>query len=158
MKGLRVYLETTVFNYYFDETRLGHEETVKLFEAIGDGKMEAYTSNFAVYELERAPLEKWNKMAKLIDESKIDILQADDEASRLTDSYINNGLLSENHRLDCSHIAVASAYGLDGVLSFNFKHINKLRTKKLINLMNLREGYKEIFICTPMEVLDDEYE
>ena len=30
---LRLYLETTVFNYFFDE-RKGHENVVKLFEAI----------------------------------------------------------------------------------------------------------------------------
>jgi hypothetical protein len=30
----RVYLETTMFNYYFDHDRVGHEATIRLFEAI----------------------------------------------------------------------------------------------------------------------------
>ncbi|MDR1732145.1 MAG: PIN domain-containing protein [Synergistaceae bacterium] len=156
MKGLRVYLETTVFNYYFDENRLGHAETVRLFEAIRNGAMEAYTSIYALYEITNAPPDKQRKMLRLIENDEIRVVQNTDEVNRLVDSYIRNGLLSENHRLDCSHIAIASVYGLDCVLSFNFKHINKIRTKKFINLMNLKEGYKEIFICTPMEVLEDD--
>ena len=35
IRKLRLYLETTVFNYYFDIDREGHYDTIKLFEAIG---------------------------------------------------------------------------------------------------------------------------
>lgn len=38
---LKLYLETTVFNYYFDEDRAGHEDVLKLFEAIRAEKYEA---------------------------------------------------------------------------------------------------------------------
>ena len=41
---LRLYLETTVFNYYFDTDRDGHEDVVRLFEAIGAGRYEGYNS------------------------------------------------------------------------------------------------------------------
>ena len=40
---LKLYLETTVFNYYFDEDRTGHEDVLKLFEAIEFGKFEVYS-------------------------------------------------------------------------------------------------------------------
>ena len=52
---LKLYLETTVFNYYFDEDRIGHEDVLKLFEAIGEEKYEAYTSVLVMRELEKAP-------------------------------------------------------------------------------------------------------
>ena len=38
IEKLRLYLETTVFNYYFDEDRPGHEDVLRLFEAIKAGK------------------------------------------------------------------------------------------------------------------------
>ena len=44
IEKLKLYLETTVFNYYFDEDREGHGDVLKLFEAISEGKYEAYTS------------------------------------------------------------------------------------------------------------------
>ena len=31
---MRIYLETTMFNYYFDKDRDGHAATVRMFEAI----------------------------------------------------------------------------------------------------------------------------
>jgi predicted nucleic acid-binding protein len=151
-----VYLETTVFNYYFDEDRDGHADTVKLFEAITAGFYEAYTSSYAITELNDAPEPKQANMLKLIDKCGILMLYADDESYQLASRYINERVLSENHRLDCSHIAIASINGLDCLLSFNFRHINKLRTQELTKLINLKEGYKGSTICTPMEVLDDE--
>jgi len=35
-----VYLETTMFNYYFDKTRNAQPSTVAFFEAIGSGQPE----------------------------------------------------------------------------------------------------------------------
>jgi len=58
--------------------------------------------------------------------------------------------------LDGTHIAIATFHNLDCILSFNFQHINKLKTKEMTALVNLREGYKGITICTPMEVLENE--
>ena len=40
----RLYLETTVFNYYFDTDRKGHKDVVRLFGAIGVGLIEGYGS------------------------------------------------------------------------------------------------------------------
>ena len=53
-----VYLETTMFNYYFDAERNAHADTVKLFEEIKAGKYKAYTSAYAIDELMDAPEEK----------------------------------------------------------------------------------------------------
>ena len=50
---LKLYLETTVFNYYFDEDRTGHEDVLRLFEAIRAEKYEAYTSVLVMGELEK---------------------------------------------------------------------------------------------------------
>jgi predicted nucleic acid-binding protein len=48
------YLETTMFNYFFDEARDGHAATVAFFEAAGRGEIEAYTSQYVVSELKVA--------------------------------------------------------------------------------------------------------
>ena len=59
MRKQRIYLETTLFNHYFDEDRgLAHRSTVTLFKEIAAGKYEAFTSDYVTDELERAPAEK----------------------------------------------------------------------------------------------------
>jgi len=38
MRKPKIYLETTIFNYFYDTARDGHADTVKLFEEIKAGK------------------------------------------------------------------------------------------------------------------------
>jgi hypothetical protein len=42
------------------------------------------------------------------------------------------------------------------ILSYNFKHINKLKTEALIPAVNLMSGYRDIIIAQPEEVIDYE--
>ena len=44
MRKPKIYLETTLFNFYVDQERDAHADTVRLFEDIAAGKYEAYTS------------------------------------------------------------------------------------------------------------------
>jgi len=149
---LRVYLETTVFNFFFDTHLEGHAETVRIFEAIGRSEYEGYTSRYVTFELENAPEPKRSNMMTLVNKYGITVLDFDDEADRLAKIYVQNGVMTEKRILDATHIAIASIYGLDCILSFNFQHINKLKTQQKTTSINLREGYQGITICTPEEV------
>jgi hypothetical protein len=44
---------------------------------------------------------------------------------------------------------------LDAILSWNFQHIVKMKTKREVVAINLIEGYKPIDIYTPGEVVED---
>ena len=63
---LRLYLETTTFNWFFDE-RPGHVEVVKLFESVKAGKFIGYTSEYVAEELKKAEEPKRTNMLSLID-------------------------------------------------------------------------------------------
>jgi len=45
---------------------------------------------------------------------------------------------------------------LEYIFSLNFKHINKLKTKAMTSIVNIREGYRPVTIASPLEVIDDE--
>ena len=153
---MKLYLESTLFNYYFDTERDGHADTVRLFEAVCAGKHEAYTSEYTVYELDDAPESKRKKMMSLIEEYNITLLPITDESDRLADVYISESIFPARFRIDGAHVAIASIHGLDYVLSYNFQHINRAKTKLLTGRINNREGYGTVLICTAKEVLDDE--
>ena len=138
MKKLRVYIETTLFNYYFDEDRDGHEDTIRLFEAIGSGKYEGYTSRYVTYELQMTPEPKRSAMLELIEKYNISVLEIDEESDYLSSVYIRERIFPAKYGLDSAHVASASVYNLDCVLSFNYEHINKLKTKEMTALVNLR--------------------
>jgi hypothetical protein len=42
------------------------------------------------------------------------------------------------------------------VISLNFKHIVKYKTKREINIINDEYGYRNLLILNPLEVIDEE--
>ena len=156
IEKLRLYLETTVFNYYFDEDRLGHEDVLKLFEAIKAGKYEAYTSSYVMQELEQAPEPKRANMLALIEDYQLNILNTSSKIRRLGELYIERGIIPASHLFDSLHVALASVYELDCIVSYNFHHINRNKTRIMTANINKEEGYGGIMIITAEEVLDNE--
>jgi len=152
---LRLYLETTMFNYYFDDRRDGHEDTVRLFESIREGTHEAYTSGYVIAELEDAPEPKRSKMLALIEEYDVITLDITDETNQLAELYVSENIIPASFTIDGAHIAVASIQGLDYVLSYNFQHINRAKTKLLTERINRKKNYGSVLICAAKEVLAD---
>ncbi len=76
---------------------------------------------------------------------------------RLSAAVKRNGIIPVSHRYDSAHIALASVYELDVVVSYNFHHINREKTRRLTAAINQREGYNAVVICTAKEVLSNEY-
>jgi rRNA-processing protein FCF1 len=59
MKKPKIYLETTLFSFYFsDDSPEKRCDTIKLFEEIKEGRYDPYTSQYVVEELEQAPEQK----------------------------------------------------------------------------------------------------
>jgi hypothetical protein len=156
MRKQKVYLETTMFNYYLDETKNAQPVTVAFFKAIGSGQFEGYTSVYAYDELDKAPEPQRTNMLNLIGKYHITVLDTSDEIIHLAETYIKNNIIPKKKRVDALHIAIASVNELDMILSYNFRHINKLKTKTQIPAANLVSGYRDIIIAQPEEVIDYE--
>jgi predicted nucleic acid-binding protein len=152
----KIYLETTLFNYYFDTDRDAHADTVQLFTEVAEGKFEAFTSEAVTGELNDAPLEKRKKMFALLDMYPIQMLPISDVEKTLADLYVAEGIIPSKYRTDGVHIAVAAVNGLDFIISMNFKHIVKPKVKRLANAVNIVKGYRPVEIISPMEVTEHE--
>jgi len=153
----KIYLETTLFNHFFDDDRgLAHECTVALFKENAAGKYEAFTSDYVTDELERAPVEKSDKMISLIEQYGITVLELSEEAERLADIYVEQGVMPLKYRTDGVHIAIASVNELDMIISLNFQHIVKRKTKIGTGSINVLNGYRVAEIFNPMEVVENE--
>ena len=156
MRTPKIYLETTMFNYYFEPERDAHPDTVKLFEEIRAGKYQAFTSTYAIDELERAPEDKYRRMMTLIGNYGIAVLDQSDEANNLATLYQEQGILPARNTTDARHIAVATVNDLDMILSLNFEHIVRKKTVVMTGSLNVQLGYRPIDIRSPMEVVDRE--
>jgi predicted nucleic acid-binding protein len=157
LKPLKIYLETTVFNFKFaDDSPDKKQDTIKLFDEIKRGKYIPYTSNYVLQELIKAEEPKKSKMVNLIEEYKLNFLEADENAEILADKYILEEIIPMRYRTDGLHIAMATINDLDIIVSYNFQHIVKLKTIMGTESVNIREGYKRIGIYSPTEVIEND--
>ncbi len=150
---LRLYLETTTFNYYYDD-RKGHDDVVRLFEALKAGQFAGYTSDYVTEEIEDAPEPKRTNMLNLITANSIIVLNGNKAAESLARKYREIGIIPHSQVMDSRHIAVASLYKLNAIVSYNFHHINRDKTKKLIPLVNDTQNLPGINFWTAKEVFE----
>lgn len=150
---MRVYFETTVINRYFEDGREHCADTKTLFNMILSGDIEAFTSAAVLEEIDNAPEPKRSHMLELISQLNMTVLEVEQPAYDLADIYIEMGVIPAKFRLDGIHIAMATVYELDCIVSLNFHHINKIKTKTAVEIINRMRGYGNPFICTPMEVI-----
>jgi hypothetical protein len=152
---LKLFLDSSVFNFCVDG-RQGQKqmETQKLFTAIKAGKYEAYTSATVIGELAESPKAKFDAMNNLVERYIKEIFDPDDDAKYLADLYVEKHIIPLKSRDDGLHIAVATINNLDFVVSCNMGHIDKRKTMIGTGFINLRAGYKNIGICSSMEVID----
>jgi predicted nucleic acid-binding protein len=157
MNKPKIYLETTVFNFPFaDDAPQLRADTLKLFDEIKAGKYEPYTSTYAIDELDDTEqIDKLLKMKNLIDEYNITIISVSEEAERLAALYLTEGAINKKYLTDALHIAITTINGLDFIVSMNFQHIVRQKTIQETARINEREGYKQIGIYEPAEVIND---
>ena len=79
-----------------------------------------------------------------------------DEADRLADVYVTEGIIPQKYRIDGLHIALTTTNDLDMILSMNFQHIVKRKTILATGKINNLNGYRAIEIYSPMEVIENE--
>ena len=105
-------------------------------------------------ELEGAP-EKVQNILSSLPEGVIENAMLTEEAEELARSYIQSGVVTENHIIDAQHIAIASVERVDVLVSWNFKQIVNLNRIHAFNSVNLRLGYPILEIRSPREVINE---
>jgi len=88
----------------------------------------------------------------------IPLIKEESDVDKLADIYVAEGIVPTKYRDDALHIAMATITGMDIILSWNYKHIVKRKTILMTNLINAREGYKNIDIYSPSEVIENDEE
>ena len=150
MKKQRIYLDTSVFGGYFDDEF--QEWTKPLFERISKGEFTILISTMLDEELEFAP-EQIKNLLSNINDSDTEFLKDKDEAISLATEYIDENVVGKTSYADCLHIALATIYQADLLVSWNFKHIVNIERIRGYNSINLKNGYKQLDIRSPRELM-----
>jgi len=158
MKKLRLYIETSVWNFCFaDDAPEKKDITLKFFEKVKSGDYEIFVSDVVFREISKADYEKNQLLLGITNQYNPEILVTNTEAIELSESYILDGVLQANSIDDAIHTVVATVYKMDALISWNLRHLANLGKMEQINDVNRRHGYsKRLELLTPMEVSDAE--
>lgn len=158
MRRLKLYLETSVWNFYFaDDAPEKKEITHAFFTRIKNGSYDIHISDVVLEEIGKAPEAKRTLLLNIITEYSPQRLTLNEEIAELAQKYLAEGVLPENKLEDALHAAAAAVYEMDALISWNLKHLSNFKKMEMINGINLKEGYlKRLELITPMEVSDEE--
>ena len=151
MSEFKIYLDTSVISALFDIRNPERQDLTESFiKNIGD--YECYISEVVLAEINDIKhISLKEKFRNAVINYKV--LEINEENRKLSNRYIENNAIPKKYSEDALHIAIATLNKIDYLLSWNFRHIVKIKTRKIINEVNLSLGYSKLKIITPAELL-----
>ena len=146
-----IYFDTSIPSAYYDEREPKRLEDTVSFWSNKIAIYNAFVSDFTIEELQNTsdPLRR-NKLLRLI--APLKILKKNHSIETLARSYVKHGVFLERDTYDAYHAACATYYQMNYLVSWNFEHLVKAKTRHLLSLINSVEGYKPIEIVCPLEM------
>ena len=145
----RVYLDTSVVSALFDDRTPERQQlTCSIWNDLTN--YEICISEKVLDEIAIAPTQVREKMLATV--SDFEVLPVNEEARKLARVYIEHGIFTEKYLDDALHVALASVHGVSYLLSWNYRHLVKVKTRNLVALVNTLHDYLPIEIITPPEL------
>ena len=145
------YVETSVWNFLLVEDRPERTKiTERFFEQAEPDSL--YISELVFEEIGRASETILKGLSKEIERFKPLLLPASKDARRLAEEYVSREIFPAKYYDDALHVAYACYHDLDVILSWNFKHIVRLKTKKEVQAANIILGFHTPDIVSPEEI------
>jgi predicted nucleic acid-binding protein len=162
MKKMRIYLDTSVVNFLFADDSPDFRRVTEEFFALYAGLNDLYGSDVVLRELSRDPVSgRREQNLRMLVKHHVEILPMDRdiEVVRLAEEYLRQGIIPLRKRDDALHVAYATVFEMDVLLSWNFKHLANLRREARLSTVNQAEGYwRSPRIVSPLEVEDEREE
>ena len=157
MKKLKIYIDTSVISHLqHEDVPEKMEDTLLFWDELKTGKYEVVISELTLREIMRCPQPKQTDLVNYLGEINYKILHNSEEVSALAKAYVENGVLTQKRENDCVHIAFASTNECDAIVSWNFKHMVRLKTIQGVRITNAQNGYfKPLEIIQPTMIGDD---
>ena len=144
-----IYLDTTIISALFDKrTPERMLQTQQFWEHIDEYNV--FISELVIDEIKGASQPLQDEMLKKV--SNFSLLSVTDDVQLLAKAYIKNEIFPEKYFADALHTALASINQIGILLSWNFTHLVKVKTRRMVALINAIYNYIPIEIITPPEV------
>ena len=151
----RVYLDSTIPSYYFDE----RPELITLINVTRDwwhnerGAYDLWISPATLDELEDGEHPFKDKLLELV--RPINLLDEVPAIAKIAERYIKEKLMPVKVGGDATHLAFASFYRFDYLLTWNCVHLANGNKRQHLEVINKRLALPVPQILTPLELFHE---
>lgn len=151
-----MYLDTTFPSYLFDN-RDEIREFIHITQKWWRDESRKYvvvTSENTINELSKG---NYLNKEKILEFSlKLKMLPFSEDIVRISQIYIENCLMPSDLEGDAMHLAYASYYKIDFLLTWNCNHLANANKKNHIRFLNTKLGLFIPYIITPLELFEED--
>jgi hypothetical protein len=110
-----------------------------------------YASQLVIQESSAGDVAMAQRRLEVLD--RIPLLDVNQESIALARILVEKGLIPGKAAVDALHIAIATAHGMDYLLTWNCRHIANAEMQTAVSAICRLAGYEPPVICTPEELL-----
>jgi predicted nucleic acid-binding protein len=152
-----VYIETSILSYYY-ETRSGLKfaawrEITREWWKTYRHFYQTVTSDAVFAELNEGEYPHKQQKLSLID--NLEFIEHVPILDTIVTVYVENKLVPEDAGGDAYHLAIASYYEIDFLLTWNCRHLANPNKFKHIHIINSRLNIHTPILCTPEQLMTD---
>jgi predicted nucleic acid-binding protein len=157
LKKTKLYLDTSVPSFLFaDDSPEKREVTIEFWDVLKMGLYDIVISDILLTEISRSITPSSQELEDRLTEIVVEIISVNEEVFSLAQKYIDEGIIPQKYQDDALHIALATYNEADALISWNFKHMVKLKTIRGVNGINRMFGFKELEILTPQSWIQED--
>jgi predicted nucleic acid-binding protein len=154
----KVYIETTIPSFYYttrtDPESVAQRNWTRHWWDFKRTEYELFSSEAVIEELEFGNYPSKEQTLALLED--IPILAVQTEVREIVETYINRKVMPAKPPGDAMHLALASYYGCDYLLTWNCKHLANARKFQHIRIVNVMMNLFVPSLITPLEFLGEE--
>lgn len=148
----RVYIETSIPSFYHtlrtDPESVARMHWTRLWWSTYANSSELLSSAAVIAELERGASEKTEARLALL--SNVELLEISNEVREIVRIYIRGHVMPNDPTGDALHLALASFYRVDVLLTWNCQHLANPNKMEHIRLVNYELGLPMPVLTTPL--------
>lgn len=157
MKKTKLYLDTSVPSFLFaDDSPEKREVTIRFWDILKLGLYDILISDILLTEISRSEIPSPQELEDKLSEIILEIVSVNEDIFSLAQKYVAEEIIPQTYQDDALHIALATYNEADALISWNFKHMVKLKTIRGVNGINRMLGLKELEILTPQSWIQED--
>jgi predicted nucleic acid-binding protein len=153
-----VYIETSIIGYLTARPSnnlilMANLEATREWWDTRRTQFTLYISQVVLNEVTRGDAEMATRRLEILRD--FPLLAVSEAVQNLATQFLAKSNLPPKAADDALHIATATVYGLDYLLTWNCRHIANAQIQKKLSQISLDAGYELPTICTPYELMGE---